>query len=299
MMAKLLITGCGGFTGRHLAEAMAASGHEVHALVHEGESRPIPAAQAVHRLDITDQAALSRLVQAVVPDQVVHLAAISFAPHGDLAEMYRTNIMGTRYLLGALAALPRRPDAVLVASSANIYGNRGGRLTEDLPAVPFNDYGATKAATEIVCNLFADRLPIIIVRPFNYTGLGQPAEFLIPKIVDHAQRGISRIELGNLDVARDFSDVRMVVDAYQRLLATSASHGQVFNICSGQPIALRALLDRVGDLAGHRFEPATNPAFVRPNEPASLCGDPGKFERIIGPLRRIPIDRTLQWMLHG
>lgn len=298
-MGKLLITGCGGFTGRHLADAMAANGHEVHALVHEGESRPIPSAQAVHRLDITDQAALSRLLQAVAPDQVVHLAAISFAPHGDLAEMYRTNIMGTRYLLGALAALPRRPDAVLVASSANIYGNRGGRLTEDMPAAPFNDYGATKAATEIVCNLFADQLPIIMVRPFNYTGLGQPAEFLIPKIVDHARRGITQIQLGNLDVARDFSDVRMVVDAYQRLLATPASHGHVFNICSGQPVALRTLLDMVGELAGHRFEPSTNPAFVRPNEPASLCGDPGKLERTIGPLRTIPIAQTLQWMLNG
>lgn len=298
-MARVLITGCGGFTGRHLAAAMAASGHEVHALVHEGEHRPVPSAHALHQCDISNQAALSALIRAIAPQQVVHLAAISFVPHGDLAEMYRTNILGTRHLLGALAALPERPEAVLVASSANVYGNRGGRLNEDMPVAPFNDYGATKAATEIICRLFDAQLPIILVRPFNYTGLGQQAEFLIPKIIDHARRGITRIELGNLDVARDFSDVRTVVDAYQRLLAAPQSHGRTFNICSGQPIVLRDLLNMAGRLAGHHFEPTTNPAFVRPNEPQSLCGDPGQLERVIGPLRDIPIAQTLTWMLNG
>ncbi|CAM8629982.1 MULTISPECIES: NAD-dependent epimerase/dehydratase family protein [Sphingobium] len=297
-MSKVLITGCGGFTGRHLADAMAANGHEVHALVHEGENRLIPSAQALHRCDVTDQAALSRLVRTISPDQVVHLAAISFAPHDDLAEMYRTNILGTRNLLGALAQSPIRPEAVLVASSANIYGHRGGRLTEDMPAAPFNDYGVTKATTEIVCGLFSEQLPIILVRPFNYTGLGQSAEFLIPKIVDHARRGIERIELGNIDVERDFSDVRTVIDAYQRLLATPDSQGGVFNVCSGRPIALRQVLNMVGELAGHRFDPISNPAFIRPNEPASLCGDPQRLEHMIGPLRTVPIAQTLKWMLN-
>lgn len=298
-MSRVVITGCGGFTGRYLAAAMTADGHEVHALVQQGESHSTLSVQAVHPCDMTDQAAVTHLMERIAPQQVVHLAAISFAPHGDIAELYRTNILGTRNLLGALARLTVRPDAVLVASSANIYGNRGGRLGEDLPAAPFNDYGATKAATEIVCGLFTEHLPIIITRPFNYTGRGQPAAFLVPKIVDHARRGVTRIELGNIDIARDFSDVRMVVDAYQRLLAAPASHGRTFNICSGRPVVLRRLLEMAGDIAGCRMEPVVNPALIRLNEPASLCGDPGRLEAVIGPLRVIPIQDTLHWMMNG
>jgi len=298
-MSRILITGCGGFTGRHLAKQMATLDHEVHAVVHESETRAIPGAHTIHRCNIVDRAALSHVVRDVAPQKVIHLAAISFVPHGDLDEMYRTNILGTRYLLGALAASPTPPEAILVASSANVYGDGGGRFAETSPIAPFNDYGATKVATETVCHLFDGQLPIILVRPFNYTGRGQSPNFLVPKIVDHARRAEQEIALGNIDVARDISDVRTVIDAYQRLLDTPASYGRTFNICSGQPTALRSIVDMVGEIAGNRLQVVVNPAFVRPNEARLLCGDPGLLESVIGPLRHIPLEQTLRWMLDG
>ncbi|MFC3440460.1 GDP-mannose 4,6-dehydratase [Sphingobium rhizovicinum] len=296
---RTLITGGGGFTGRHLAALLAERGHEVHALVPAPDAGAIPHFDAVHAGNLVDRASVERIVDMVRPDNVVHLAAISFVAHGDVSEIYAANVVGTRLLLGALASLPTPPLSVLVASSANIHGNQGGCLTEDSPIMPANDYGVSKVATEMVCRLFADRLPIIVARPFNYTGLGQSPRFLIPKIVDHARRRAERIELGNIDVARDFSDVRTVVDAYARLMEAPAAIGGVFQLCSGKAVTLSEVLETVQSLAGHRMEVMVNPDFVRANDVAILYGDPARVEAVIGPLAHVPLTRTLRWMLDG
>jgi nucleoside-diphosphate-sugar epimerase len=212
--------------------------------------------------------------------------------------MYATNVVGTRNLLEAASQSGGKVEAVLVASSANIYGNaREGALGEDTPPAPVNDYGVTKVATETVASIYRDRLPIIVTRPFNYTGRGQSPNFLIPKIIDHARRGAKTIELGNLDVARDFSDVRTVADAYARLLSTPAATGGTFNLCSGEATSLRTIVDKVRDLSGAELAVEVNPAFVRASEVASLCGRKDRIEQAIGPLRAISLDETLAWML--
>jgi len=252
----------------------------------------------LHVVDLGEEDSLSRLVDDLVPDKVVHLAAIAFVAHRDPAEMYRSNILGTRNLLHALASAPSRPDAVLIASSANIYGNaREGVLDESVPPAPANDYGVTKAAAELLAGAHANRLPLIVVRPFNYTGRGQSGQFLIPKIVSHVRRRAAEIELGNLDVARDFSDVRGIVDAYARLLAKPAAIGETFNICSGKATSLRQLLDLVMDISGHELAVRVNPAFVRSDEVKTLCGSPRKVESLMGPLTMPSLEETLRWML--
>jgi nucleoside-diphosphate-sugar epimerase len=145
--------------------------------------------------------------------------------------------------------------------------------------------------------LYRSRLPLIIARPFNYTGRGQDTTFLIPKIVDHARRRAATLELGNVDVARDFSDVRTVVDAYNRLLVCPSALGQTFNICSGQAVPLREMVAQVSRLYGHDLAIRVNPAFVRSNEVRSLCGSNARVESVIGSLLSIPLEETLSWML--
>lgn len=297
-MGNVLITGVGGFTGRYLAQRLAADGHRVSGLLREPAREAIAGVTEIHVCDLGDAAGLRAVLAAVRPDHVVHLAAIAFVAHGDVDEMYRANVIGLRNLLGAIDAMAERPQSVLVASSANIYGNaRAGRLDEAMPPAPANDYGVTKVAGEYLCGLFAGRLPIIVTRPFNYTGVGQSPSFLIPKIVDHVRRRAPEIELGNLDVARDFSDVRTVVDAYARLIVAPGAIGGTFNVCSGEAVSLQQVLDSVRRLSGHDFAVRVNPAFVRADEVKSLCGDATRIEAVIGPLDRVPLDGTLRWML--
>ncbi len=299
-MIRTLVTGAAGFTGRYLTSVLAQRGHEVHGVVHHEADEPIADVSAVHVADLASHSAISQVVDAVRPNHVVHLAAIAFVGHDDVEEMYRANVVGTRYLLDALSRLPQAPKSVLMASSANVYGNaREGVLDETMPPAPANDYGVSKVAAEYVGRLYAERLPLIVVRPFNYTGLGQPDNFLIPKIIDHARRRAPVIELGNLDVARDFSDVRTVVDAYARLIETPQAIGETYNICSGRAVSLGEIIDMTTAISGHRFEVRVNPALVRANEVRTLSGSAAKLEQAIGMLRQISLEATLRWMLEG
>jgi len=297
-MKSALVTGANGFTGRYVVRALAARGCEVHALVHRSAPPPEGAAQS-HVCDIADSDAVAHVLEEVRPDYVVHLAAIAFVAHGNVEEMYRTNILGTRALLEAL--LRREPpEAVVLASSANIYGNAcSGVIDESIRPAPANDYGVTKVTTEYLAGVHAGRLPLIITRPFNYTGVGQSANYIIPKIVDHVRRREPKIELGNLDVERDFSDVRAVAEIYVRLLEAPEAVGGVFNVCSGRAVSLRRMLNIITGLADHEMTIEVNPAFVRANEVRLLTGSRAKLESVIGPVDMPPIEETLRWMLEA
>lgn len=278
---KVLITGQNGFTGRYLRAELAAHGHDVVGL----------------QSDLTDATGLAEEMQRVQPDWVAHLAGIAFVGHGEANDFYRVNLMGTRNLLAALAGCGRRPACVLLASSANVYGNStAGVLREDAPPNPANDYAVSKLAMEHMARLWLDRLPIVIARPFNYTGVGQSESFLLPKIVAHFKRRAEMIELGNLDVWRDFSDVRAVVQAYRRLLEISPA-GETVNVCSGRTYSLREVLTLCERLTGHVMAVRVNPAFVRANEVRSLCGDPSHLRALIGNWDTQPLEDTLGWML--
>lgn len=289
--SRVLVTGASGFTGRYVVDQLKSEGCEVLDLSHRSGSE----AAGSGTVNLLDRDGLSEAVRRIQPQRVVHLAAISYVAHGDAEEVYRVNIAGTRNLLEALAALSIPPAHVLLASSANVYGNVGGILSEQAPLSPQNDYAVSKMAMEAMASLWFDQLPITIVRPFNYTGVGQSDRFLIPKIVSHFQRREKVMELGNLDVSRDFYDVRNVADVYSRLLALPAS-GQVYNVCSGVEWSLQKVIDTLCEISGHDIEVRVNPAFVRANEVKSLRGSSRKLEDHLGSLPAFDFSDTLAWM---
>jgi nucleoside-diphosphate-sugar epimerase len=283
MNQKILLTGAAGFTGLFFRSAAEAAGHQVVAL----------------QADLTDKAAVAAEVLQAAPNAVVHLAAISFVGHADDTAFYGVNVVGTLNLLSALAALPIAPAKVLLASSANVYGNcDASPITEDQPPAPVNHYAMSKLAMEHMARTYLDRLPVVFTRPFNYTGPGQAPNFLIPKLVSHFARRAPAIELGNLHVEREFNDVRMVCDAYLGLLAHGVP-GEVYNVCSGQPYTLQTVLDELTNITGHELDVRVNPAFVRANEVHRLCGDPAKLLACVGPLRQPALRETLQTMLQA
>jgi nucleoside-diphosphate-sugar epimerase len=289
---RALITGLRGFTGYYMARELSAASYHVHGTVLPGE----PTGPDIFAVDLLDRASVAAAVEQVRPDVVVHLAAIAFVAHNDADQMYRVNVVGTRNLLEALAAGAHKPSSVLLASSANIYGNADvAVIDESVAPNPANDYAVSKLAMESMARLWMDKLPITIARPFNYTGVGQTENFLLPKIVSHFRKEARRIELGNLAIARDFSDVRMVARSYRRLLA-AAPAGEAFNVCSGQPHSLESLIDMMSEIAGYRIEVHVNPAFVRANEVLTLTGSNAKLAGVIGKLEPTPLLDTLRWM---
>lgn len=290
---KALITGVGGFTGSYIADELESHGWETWGF----GTRTDVFGPRYRCVNLLDAAQLNSAIADLQPDVVVHLAAIAFVGHGDIDAFYNVNLLGTRNLLVALANAPTKPRCVLIPSSANVYGNStGGVLSEDVSPNPANDYAVSKLAMEYMARLWMGQLPIVITRPFNYTGVGQPENFLIPKLAAHFRKRAEVIQLGNIDVWRDFSDVRAIAIAYRRLIEVCPV-GATVNVCSGRAQSLREILQMMESISGHRMEIQINSAFVRPNEVRSLVGNNQKLFDLIGETPVFKFEDTLRWML--
>ena len=278
---RLLVTGGDSFTGQHLIPKALDQGYKVHSL----------------KSNLKDVDSLTKEIRSIEPEGVIHLAGISFVGQSNLAEFYEVNTIGSLHLLEALTNLPKSPKKVLLASSANVYGNvTHSPINELEPARPINHYGISKTAMEGLIHIYQDRLPINILRCFNYTGQGQSKNFLIPKLIHHFKNKLSSIELGNLDIKREFNDVRMVADVYLKLLSKPES-GEVYNLCSGNIYSINEIIKILESLTNHSMEIKKNSSFIRYNELSILCGDPAKLINAIGNLPQFTIQETLQWML--
>lgn len=277
---RVLVTGARGLTGRYLIPLLRARGDEVHELA----------------ADLTDAAAVRAEVAATRPEAVAHLAARS-AVTDDIAELYRVNQLGTFALLDALAAVASG-ITVLLASSAQVYGTASGLLDETAATRPLNHYGVSKLAMEHGAALWADRLQIVVVRSFNYTGVGQAERFLLPKIVAHFTRRAPVIKLGNLEARRDYGDVRSVVAAYAALLHQSTAPLTV-NIGTGQLWSVADILATLIRLTGHEPVVRVDPALLRADDPPTLRSDNRRLRALLPDWSPIPLEDTLRWMLEA
>lgn len=280
--ATVLLTGSDGFTGRYLERLLKDAGAVIVPL----------------KADLRDAQALVEELRPLRLDYVVHLAAITFVPHGSDLEVYAVNLFGTQNLLEAVVQTQSSVRKVILAGTSNVYGNADRiPIDESLCPAPTNHYAISKLGMEHIAALYADRLNILITRPFNYTGAGQAEHFLIPKIVSHFAHKAPFIELGNIDVERDFSDVRWVAEVYLRMLESAIAPG-VYNLASGTSVSIRTLIEELSRQSGHTLEIRQNPAFMRSGEIAMLRGSCKKLYEAIPSLPLpIPMEQTLSWML--
>ena len=293
MTQRVLVTGSEGFTGRYVCDEFTAAGWEVWG----AGVQPKPDNPRYLNINLLEPETLGLIGERARPDVVVHLAANAFVAEADPSAFYNVNLLGTRHLLEALSTATTPPECTILASSANVYGNSTLEvLDETADTRPANDYAVSKLAMEYLAKTYMPRLGLVMTRPFNYTGVGQEPRYLIPKIVNHFKARAPHIELGNTDVARDFSDVRDVARAY-RLLAEAQPLGETFNLCSGEATALETCISMASEITGHDIEVRVNPDFVRANEVKSLRGSSEKLDRSTGRERRYEIRDTLQWML--
>lgn len=292
-MKKVLITGIDSFTGVHLSSYLENSGYDVY-----GTSLS-KNAEKKYKCNITSKEDILKILKIVKPDFFIHLSGISFTAHGNNEDFYKVNTIGTINILDAFIELDIKPEKIIIASSATVYGNQGVEILDEVMCPkPANHYGASKYAMECMTKNYFDKLNIIITRPFNYTGVGQAEHFLISKIVKHFKEKKEVIELGNLDVSREFNDVSYVCDIYKKLLECE-SKGEIVNISSNNGIKLLDVIDIMNKLASYKIDVKVNPEFVRKDEIKSLTGSTDKLFQMIGYIDQKDFEDTLRDMIEA
>ena len=281
MSGRVLVTGAAGFVGRHLLAELGAEA---------------VAAQA----DVTDADALTGELRTAAPAAVCHLAAAASVADSwrSGAETWRVNVLGTVTLLDAVRA--EAPEArTLVVSTGEVYGpTPGAPATEDTPAAPLSPYAASKAAAEVAAARAAraEGLDVVIARPFQHVGPGQDERFAVGswtrRLACLEREGGGVLEVGDLTVRRDLTDVRDVARAY-RLLLDPATPAGTYNVCTGRPVELAAVVDTLVGLARVPVEVRKNPALTRRVDVPILAGDPARIEAATGWRAEIPLEQTL------
>jgi GDP-4-dehydro-6-deoxy-D-mannose reductase len=287
------VTGATGFAGTWLIRDLEDAGHDAVGM---------PPSST---LDITDRGAVDAFVAGVRPDAIAHLAAISFGPDArrDPARAIAVNEGGTRAVLSAAA---NHRVAVLVASSSDIYGAplpRDLPLRETAPVRATQPYALSKVGAERAALEAGRDIPVAVARSFNHTGPGQRTEFVVPalaaRIAVAAQLGQDSIRAGNVDVRRDFSDVRDVVRAYRLMLEALADEGEraghrLYNVASGDALAIRDIVSTLSAIAGIDVRIDIDPALVRTDDPPEIRGDASLIAADLGWTTTIPLDVTLR-----
>ncbi len=290
-MKTVLVTGSEGFTGENVVKTFKKQGYNVVGLVRRNPKKHEVAC------DLTDRTAIRDVIKKVKPHGVVHLAGLAFVGEANQEAFYTTHIFGTINILEALCQENISPEKVVIASSANVYGNPGDNILidETVPPNPVNHYAASKLAMEYMVKNWFEKMPIIITRPFNYTGPEQNVNFLVPKIVDHFRRNQKEIELGNLYIAREFSDVRDVSSMYLKLYE-STHRSTIVNLCSSKVYQLYDLIDYMNKIARYSISVKQNPAFMREHEIKILRGNNEKLYSMIDFTPQFTLMETLNDM---
>jgi nucleoside-diphosphate-sugar epimerase len=294
---KVLVSGASGFCGRHLVRHLEAEGAEVHAL-----SLRVPGGPRLHHVDLEDVSSFRNALIATEPDYLLHLAGVSSS--ASIADYYRINVTYAARLLDALQELGLRCPVLLVGSAAE-YGPVSAAdvpIHESMPAHPTTHYGISKRAqTELGIAAAHDR-PVVIARAFNIVGPGMPGHLAISSFVAQlaacaaAPASPAVLQVGNLDASRDYLHVDTVVRLYWRLIREPRAHGQIVNVCSGIPVSIRELLDRLIALTGMRVSIETQATRLKTGDSNLHYGNPDRLRSLAGDVVPLPLDSALQDM---
>lgn len=306
---RILITGGAGFVAPYLVSALRDEKAENCDILCTAQTAR--ADSGIAQMDITDASAVEQVFKAYSPTHIAHLAGISVAATAasDPHSAWRVNVLGTLNIVAATCKYA--PDApLLFASSGQVYGESvrpGVPADETTLLQPVNDYAVTKAAADLALGAaaIADGLRSIRFRPFNHTGPGQRPVFAVPSFARQiaeieAGKAAPVIRVGNLDVARDFLDVRDVARAYASALCRAGEipPGTVLNVASGVPRSLRSILATLLSMSEVEIRVETESARVRRGDPAYFVGDATALRKLLGWKPRFEFDATLRDVLN-
>ncbi|HWZ87300.1 MAG TPA: NAD-dependent epimerase/dehydratase family protein [Polyangiaceae bacterium] len=291
---RALVSGSTGFSGTFLVRALRARGFEVHAVSQRAD------APGVERMDLTSSAAWAAALRAARPEHVFHLSGVAHAKN--LADFAAHNTVAAAALLDAAAGAGGIPGALLFVGTAAEYGlvpEAHLPVDEEFSASPRTPYGATKyAQTQLALDAGRRGVRVIVARPSNIVGPGTP----LHSAPGNFARQLREIELGrrapvlkvgDLSASRDFIDVRDVVDAYLAL-ATESSFTGLVNVSSGEPVAMRSILDRLISEFGIAVTVEQEASRVRPGEVSKFAASSARLKALIGERARTPLAASLR-----
>lgn len=291
-MKRLMVTGTTGFVGSFIRQAVEAKDNSYGLALTPPQS-----------MELRDPESVARACAEARPDFVVHLAAQSFVPDSfsNPRDTYEVNFFGTLHLLQGLKKQGFR-GRMLYVGSGDMYGLVAPEIlpvTENIPLKPRNPYAVSKVAAEALCYQWSqtEGVDVVMVRPFNHIGPGQSERFVVSDFarqVVEIKLGLRKAEIsvGDIDVTRDFTDVRDVVRAYL-LLLRDGKNGEAYNVCSGREQTVREILERLLALAGVKADIRQDSARLRPAEQRRVYGSYGKLLSSTGWQPEIGLEQSL------
>ena len=298
---RVLVTGAAGFLGSHLVPRLIDRGAEVCALdVSGARSWPLiegSGVAAAVRADVRDLVGEAHDDALGPLDTIIHLAAAGVVEDAkSVGNLVSANVDGT---MAVLLAAQRFGARLIYCGSCFEYGS-GAAWSEDALPAPTSEYGAAKAAGWLLARAFAHRtgLEVVSLRPFTMYGPREPTDRLVPSVVRHALAGLP-IDLTPGDQVRDFVYVEDVADAFVAASTTDAAVGGTFNVCSGNAVTVRDVVQRIIRSTGSTAPARFGALAYRSTERQVLSGDTSRAERILGWRARVSLDeglaRTIDW----
>ena len=300
---KYLITGSNGFVGRYFIEYL--QQNENNAIIVGADISENSLSKNIKyiQIDLNDRFAVYRMLENIKPDYIVHLAAMSSVAQSwqDPAKCFLNNTSVFLNIADGLRELGIKSRILSVGSSEE-YGIYDEAMKENFVLHPKSPYSVARLSQEYLSKLYVDyfKLDIVMTRSFNHIGPRQNPKFVVSSFVDQLikiKKGEQdELKVGNIDVIRDFLDVRDVVDAYYKILKNSKTR-EVYNVCSNKGIKLRDVIKIISQLLNITPRITIDFDRVRPNEIMSVIGNNTKLKKEINWIPKYTIEDTLKDMI--
>jgi len=290
LMQKILITGFSGFVSSHLLQYLSRTGTGFEIIgISRNNFTPGPYKNLQikgYKADLKNTELARQIIQTEKPEAIIHLASESSVAYSwqQPVSSFQNNTNIFLNLVETVRHL-KLPCRILSVGSSEEYGIFAPGtlpLTEEHELNPISPYAVARVSQEMLSKIYAQGygLDIIMTRSFNHIGPGQKDNFVVSSFAEQIvkiKKGVSAVfETGNVDIVRDFLDVRDVVIAYMQLLE-HGRRGEIYNVCSGVGYSLKEIIIKMMQIAGISFDYTVNPALIRPSDNPVIVGDNTKI----------------------
>lgn len=309
-MKKILITGIAGFVAKHFVEYLQKNNLEYEVLgLDILDDYEINYQYAKYKkIDLTDRALIQEVLDNFKPDYILHLASVS-SVSVSWQKPVQSFVNNTNIFLNIVESIRELglKTKILSVGSSEEYGNYPADkmpLKENYELFPCNPYAVARVSQEMLSKLYANsyNVDIVMTRSFNHIGPRQKEVFVIPSFIRQLiniknDPTNNEIKVGNIEITRDFLDVRDVVDAYYKIL-TQGKKGEIYNVCSGNGIKLKEIIETVSKILNISPKITVDENRIRPADNLIIIGDNSKLKSELNWNPTYSLENTLKDMIN-